>query len=317
MELSHLRYFLAVVDHGSINAASATLAVSQPTISQALRALERELRIPLFNRIGRGMVLTSAGHTLVGPARKILRDLGTAAGAVTDADGLLRGRLDIRVHPAMGVSVVSELVTRFHRYQPRVSIEIDALHDETRVAHLLRNAVCELVVTHLPYPQAPAEEGEAVFETVLLGLQEYWMAFPPGYEVPENDPIAWEQIDFPVVTVPQGGRHADGIFASLTPVQQARRPAVVLENREARLAFALAGVAPVWIERSLAAVARGQGGEVRAISPALTTPYGLVFDPGQLSPAAAWFVKLARAQASAVRSSSMNAWPAGESWPAR
>ena len=222
------------------------MGVAQPTISQALRSLERELKTPLFHRIGRGMVPTSAGHALVGPARKILRDLGTAAGAVPDADGLLRGHLDIRVHPAMGISVVSELVTAFHKRQPRVSVEIDALYDETRVTPLLRNAACEIVVTHLPYPQAPELDGEADFDTVQLGVQEYWMAFPPDAEIPENDPITWDQIDFPMVTVPQGARHAEEIFQSLTPAQQARRPAVVLQNREARLAFALAGVGPTW-----------------------------------------------------------------------
>ncbi|WP_155892983.1 helix-turn-helix domain-containing protein, partial [Intrasporangium chromatireducens] len=51
-----MRYFLTVVDHGSVNATANALGVAQPTISQALRSLERELRTRLFHLIGRGTV---------------------------------------------------------------------------------------------------------------------------------------------------------------------------------------------------------------------------------------------------------------------
>ncbi|RVU28059.1 LysR family transcriptional regulator [Streptomyces antnestii] len=99
MDLPHLRYFLAVVDRGSIKAAAASAGVTEPSVSQGIRALEHELRTLLFRRIGRGMVPTSAGHALVGPARRLLRDIASAGGSVTDTDSRLRGQLTIQGRP--------------------------------------------------------------------------------------------------------------------------------------------------------------------------------------------------------------------------
>jgi DNA-binding transcriptional LysR family regulator len=52
MDVRRLRYFLAVVDHGSVNKAAAALHVAQPSLSQAIRALERDLGLDLFRRVG-------------------------------------------------------------------------------------------------------------------------------------------------------------------------------------------------------------------------------------------------------------------------
>lgn len=294
MDPHHVRYFLAVVDQGSINAAAGAVGVAQPTISQALRALERELHTPLFHRIGRGMVPTSAGHALIGPARKILRDMATAAGTVPDSEGHLRGHLDVLIHPALGSGNLPRLVAAYHARHPRVDVTIATLQDESLVTTLLEDAVCEVVVTHLPFAgEGTPQVEESGLETVHLGTQEYWIAYPPGAQAPPHDPMGWDQLNTSMVTVPHGGRHAEEIYRAMTPEQQVRRPAVVLQNREARLAFALAGVGPTWIERSQAEAARAQGAEVRALHPRLETAYGLVFERPTLSPVAAAFVELA------------------------
>src|SRR5262249_35189913 len=113
MDLHQLEYFLAVADQKTVNAAAASLGVAQPTISQALGKLARELGAALFHRIGRGLVLTSAGHALVGPARRILRDVVTAEGALVDAEGRPRGRLDIIAIPAFSADPLPRLVGTF------------------------------------------------------------------------------------------------------------------------------------------------------------------------------------------------------------
>ncbi|GAA3440471.1 hypothetical protein BJ998_008724 [Kutzneria kofuensis] len=61
MDARQLEYFLAVVDHGGMGRAAAALHVAQPSLSQALRTLERDLGQPLFHRIGRRLVLNDAG----------------------------------------------------------------------------------------------------------------------------------------------------------------------------------------------------------------------------------------------------------------
>ena len=68
MDARQLRYFLAVVDQGRHQPRGGTLLIAQPSLSQSISALERELGVPLFHRVGRRLVLSDAGETLVGPA---------------------------------------------------------------------------------------------------------------------------------------------------------------------------------------------------------------------------------------------------------
>ena len=82
MDTRKLKYFLAVVDHDGFNRAAEHLLIAQPSLSQTIAALEKDLGVPLFHRIGRRAVLSEAGKELVGPARLVMRDLDAAQSAV-------------------------------------------------------------------------------------------------------------------------------------------------------------------------------------------------------------------------------------------
>lgn len=113
MELRQVEYFLAVVENKGIGGAASALGVAQPTVSQALRALERELGVQLFHRIGRGMVLSAAGRTMVGPARQIIRDVDAVGDLLAAEEDELTGHLDLLASPATAVGPVVDLIARF------------------------------------------------------------------------------------------------------------------------------------------------------------------------------------------------------------
>ena len=92
MERRQLEYFIAVVEHGGFTAAALALHVAQPSLSHAIRALEREFGGSLFHRLPHGVVLTAAGEALVRPAQQVLRDLSTAGSLVREVLGLEGGR---------------------------------------------------------------------------------------------------------------------------------------------------------------------------------------------------------------------------------
>ncbi|MEV0149893.1 MULTISPECIES: LysR family transcriptional regulator [unclassified Nonomuraea] len=293
MDLHQIQYFLAVVDHNGVNAAATVLDVAQPTISHAIQGLERELGVPLFHRIRRGMVLTSAGHSLVGPARRVLRDVVAAEGSLVDAAGRPRGRLDVFAMPALSADPVARLVGAFRREFPKVSIRIGDLRDEAMATSLIREGHCEIVVCHLP---ATDPAGLDVHE---LGVQEYWLVLPPGSPVPADDPLPLSELpDIPQVTVPRGSSLAVGeIEQAVAAAGRAISPSVVVEHREARLPFVLAGLGATFLERSMAEAAAARGAVVRSLKPGISRAYGLVYDSGALSPAGRAFVELARASA--------------------
>ena len=86
MNLDRLEVFLRIVETGSMGAASRVLHLTQPALSHSLKLLEEELGTPLFERQGRGLVLTAAGRALEPRARALLesaqaiaRDVGRTA----------------------------------------------------------------------------------------------------------------------------------------------------------------------------------------------------------------------------------------------
>lgn len=68
---NHLRAFLATVETGSLSAAARSLGLTQPTLGRQVAALEQELGILLFERVGRALVLTTAGAELFESARSM------------------------------------------------------------------------------------------------------------------------------------------------------------------------------------------------------------------------------------------------------
>src|SRR5215467_12906784 len=94
MNLRHLRTFVAIVDAGGVARAATRLNMTQPTASRQIDALESELGVQLFDRIGRRVHLTSAGEDLLVRGRRLLADadsLGERARALKAGQtGLLR-----------------------------------------------------------------------------------------------------------------------------------------------------------------------------------------------------------------------------------
>src|SRR5688500_17725122 len=102
MELRQLEYLVAVVEAASFSGAAQRLGVTQPSISEQIRKLERELRQPLLDRLPRRVVPTPAGHKLVAHARRILAEVSEAAASACDEQGgRLGGRLVVGAIPTI------------------------------------------------------------------------------------------------------------------------------------------------------------------------------------------------------------------------
>ncbi|MFF5858933.1 transcriptional regulator CynR [Streptomyces sp. NPDC012751] len=124
VELRHLRYLLAVADQGSFTRAAEELYISQPTLSQQVKQLERTLGVQLLDRTGRSVRLTDAGEAYVRHARRALRDLAAAERALHDLQDLSRGHLRLAVTPSFTAYLVGPLAAELHDRHPGITLTI-------------------------------------------------------------------------------------------------------------------------------------------------------------------------------------------------
>ncbi|MFF5402760.1 transcriptional regulator CynR [Streptomyces misionensis] len=124
LELRHLRYLLAVAEHGNFTRAAEDLHISQPTLSQQVRQLERTLGIQLLDRTGRTVRLTDAGEAYAHHARGALHQLAAAERAVHDVRDLSRGQLRLAVTPTFTAYLVGPLTAELHGRHPGITLTV-------------------------------------------------------------------------------------------------------------------------------------------------------------------------------------------------
>ncbi|MFJ4708860.1 transcriptional regulator CynR [Streptomyces anulatus] len=137
LELRHLRYLLAVAEHGNFTRAAEELHISQPTLSQQIKQLERTLGVQLLDRTGRTVRLTDTGAVYTDHARRALRDLAAAERAVHDVQDLSRGHLRLGVTPTFTAYLVGPLTAEFHTRHPGISLTLVEMTQDRIEAALL------------------------------------------------------------------------------------------------------------------------------------------------------------------------------------
>lgn len=134
MLLRHLRYLLAVADHGGFTRAAEMLHVSQPTLSQQIRQLEESLGVSLFDRTSRTVKPTDAGEAYIECARRVLVELEAGKRALHDVKDLSRGTLRLAMTPTFMAYLVGPLVRDYLARYPNIHLEIFELSmDEIEV----------------------------------------------------------------------------------------------------------------------------------------------------------------------------------------
>jgi len=296
VEIRQLQYFLAVVDTGSVHRAAAQLYVAQPSVSQSLRRLERELGRELFQRAGRRLVLNATGQALVEPARELVRSLDVARATVEAVGGLRSGRLLIASMPSQAVSPLSGLISQFLDRYPGVEVGVVTANRPNDVCDALRGGAAELGLVAVP--NEPLREPG--FRVEPVEIQSYLVVARGPDDLPGGDrPLHYKDLRGLRLVVGQSGtgmrRVADAILAATDC-----RIAVQIEHREALLPLVLAGAGVAVVAEAWRSLARSAGLFVRDLTTDEVLHVSLVLPPSRLSPAAGAFRDIARSDQAAV-----------------
>lgn len=124
MELRQLRYFVGVVEAGSLLKASSRLHVAQPALGQQIAALEDELGTRLFERSSRGMQPTDAGLVFLDHAKVVLGDVERARAAVQQSGDTPRGEVAIGLPTTVALAATVPIVGACRERLPNVRLKV-------------------------------------------------------------------------------------------------------------------------------------------------------------------------------------------------
>lgn len=124
MELSQLRTIIHVAELGSLSKAADRLHTAQPALSRQVRMLEEELGVRLFERHGRGMVISEAGQEVLRHAYRITAEIQEIKATLLDSEASLRGHVSIGMPPTVSDILAVPLVAAFQKRHPEATIRI-------------------------------------------------------------------------------------------------------------------------------------------------------------------------------------------------
>lgn len=289
MDARQLEYFLAIVDHDGFGKAAGRLHIAQPSLSQTIAGLEKELGVRLFHRIGRGAVLSEAGRELIEPARQVLRDLRTARATMESVKGVARGRVELVTMPSPGIEPLATLTRVFCQRHPGITVGADAAFTPDEVVDKIRNGACELGLVGTPGPlRAPG------VDVLPLGSQDFVLVGTPEAGMPEGTPVSRSALDGArLIVSPRGSlmrQIADEVLASGVDAQ------IVVEaaHRTSILPLVTQHVGLAILPSAWAPLARRAGARAVRLDPSAELHVALLSRSAPLSPASRAFLDVAR-----------------------
>ena len=141
MKLRVLRYFIVLAEELHFGRAADRLAITQPPLSVAIKALEDELGVQLLKRDSKHAQLTEAGSAFLAEARQIMERAERAGDIAKAVAAGLRGRLDIGVTGAMFYREIPSIVKRYEEVVPDMEVSLREMTSAEQINALLHNQV--------------------------------------------------------------------------------------------------------------------------------------------------------------------------------
>ncbi|MEK1895964.1 MAG: LysR family transcriptional regulator [Rhizobium sp.] len=182
--LRQIQYFVAVAEQGSVTRAAQNLSISQSSVTEALKELETDLGVELFERHPRGLTITHNGHQFLRHATKILASVTDARTSFSGKQNEISGTLNIGVTSLVAGYVLSDLLARYRRACP--GVEVSAIEDNGGyLEHLLVGGeldVAVMVISNL--------RDRMALQAEILETSPYRLWLPMGHPLVSADIIS-------------------------------------------------------------------------------------------------------------------------------
>jgi DNA-binding transcriptional LysR family regulator len=226
MQLQQLAYFVAVADARHFTRAAEQAGVAQPSLSQQVRALERELGAPLLHRARGNVSLTDAGEALLPVARRMLADADSARRHIREVLNLARGRVRLGATPSLCTGLLPVVLAGFRQEHPDIELIVHesgsrdlqreltegaldfALVVDARLGEDPQLATVPLFTEELAVISAraaPSPVGRRKEITVAELRDRPLVMFRPGYDLRETTEAACREEGFSPTFAVEGG----------------------------------------------------------------------------------------------------------------
>lgn len=152
MELFQLKYFVTIVEEGSVSAAARKLHMSQPPLSLQLKKLEEEFNTVLFLREGRQLIITDAGLSLYRRANTILDLSEVTIKEIRSKEQGINGILRLGTISSADRIKIRKKILEFHKKRPDILFEVHE-KDTVSLIDMVRNGALDAAFVRTPFPQ--------------------------------------------------------------------------------------------------------------------------------------------------------------------
>jgi DNA-binding transcriptional LysR family regulator len=290
MDLSQLRYLVALAEERHFTRAAAREHIAQPALSQQIRRLEDELGVALVDRTTRRVEMTEAGHLLVTRARRVLAELDAAHTEMQAIRGVEVGHVTVGALHTMGLVDVSLVLAIFHRRHPGVELTVREQSSE-ELAEMLR--ADELDLAFLSVTERIERHGLGCHQLVL---EELMVIVPRDHPLSARKRVKMRELSGEqFIAFRRGARLRELLVGAGR--QAGFDPQVKLESNESQRIRRLVarGMGVAILPRSDVMAAGADVAALELIEPSLTRDITLAWRADRRhSPAAAEFLELAR-----------------------
>lgn len=181
--LRQLQYFVAVAQKGSVSGAAQSLSISQSSVTEAIKDLEADLGVALFERHSRGLNITYKGHQFLRHATAILGNVSDARRAFSATGEKATGSLNLGVTSLVAGYFLSDVLSRFRRAYPDVSVK--AIEDNGEyLEHLLVGGEIDVAIMVVS-----ALSDRTALQIEILEVSPYRLWLPLGHRLETAESI--------------------------------------------------------------------------------------------------------------------------------
>ncbi|AHI56248.1 LysR family transcriptional regulator [Listeria ivanovii] len=187
MELRQLKYFMEVARVEHMTKASENLHVAQSAVSRQITKLEEELGVPLFDRIGRNMQLTSVGQDFLNQATIALNELQKAEALVTEYIDPAKGTVRVGLPNSLSTKVLPSVISAFREKYPQITYQfMEGTNEE--LTEMLISGVLDMTFL------SPVPESDDQMEAVRFFDEKLKLIVPKTHPLAENFNVSLKEL---------------------------------------------------------------------------------------------------------------------------